>query len=331
MDIPGKVAIIGGGTWATAIAKLVLTNVEEINWYMRRKDRIADFKRLGRNPVYLSSVKFDISRIYFSSNLNEIIKKSDTLIFVTPSPFLKQHLKKLRTPMTDKFIVSAIKGIVPDENMVVTNYLKSVYDISDENMAIVSGPCHAEEVALERLSYLTVGCSNKSNAEKIVQLVSNRFLLASTSYDVNGIEYSAVLKNVYAIAAGICNGLKFGDNFQAVLMSNATEELKRFLDAACPMEREICNSVYVGDLLVTAYSRFSRNHTFGTMIGKGYSVRTAQIEMDMIAEGYYGTKCMKEINENYHVSMPILDSIYNILYNRMPVYSVIQQLTTELK
>ncbi|MEG1574526.1 MAG: NAD(P)H-dependent glycerol-3-phosphate dehydrogenase, partial [Bacteroidales bacterium] len=220
---------------------------------------------------------------------------------------------------------------VPDENMVVTNYLKSVYDISDENMAIVSGPCHAEEVALERLSYLTVGCSNKSNAEKIVQLVSNRFLLASTSYDVNGIEYSAVLKNVYAIAAGICNGLKFGDNFQAVLMSNATEELKRFLDAACPMEREICNSVYVGDLLVTAYSRFSRNHTFGTMIGKGYSVRTAQIEMDMIAEGYYGTKCMKEINENYHVSMPILDSIYNILYNRMPVYSVIQQLTTELK
>lgn len=331
MDLPGRVAIIGGGTWATAIAKLVLTNVEEINWYMRRKDRIADFKRLGRNPVYLSSVKFDINRIYFSTNLNEIVKKSDTLILVTPSPFLKQHLKKLSASLSGKFIVSAIKGIVPDENMIVTDYLRSVYNLSDDNMAVVSGPCHAEEVALERLSYLTVGCANKDNAEKIVQLFSNRFLLASTSPDVVGIEYSAVLKNVYAIAAGICNGLKFGDNFQAVLMSNAAQELNRFLEVASPMDREICKSVYVGDLLVTAYSRFSRNHTFGTMIGKGYSVKTAQIEMEMIAEGYYGTKCMKEINECYNVNMPILDAVYNILYNRVPVYSVIQQLTTELK
>lgn len=330
--MPGKVAIIGGGTWATAIAKLVLTNVEEINWYMRRKDRIADFKRLGRNPVYLSSVKFDINRIYFSSNLNDVIKRSDTLIFVTPSPFLKQHLKKLRTSLSGKFIISAIKGIVPDENMIVTEYLKNTYSVPDEHMAVVSGPCHAEEVALERLSYLTVGCTNLDNAEKVAHLLSNRFLIASTSHDVAGIEYSAVLKNVYAIAAGICNGLKFGDNFQAVLMSNAAQELNRFLTAASPMEREICNSVYVGDLLVTAYSRFSRNHTFGTMIGKGYSVKTAQIEMDMIAEGYYGTKCMKEINEQrFHVNMPILDAIYNILYNRMPVYSIIQQLANELR
>lgn len=332
MEMPGKVAVIGGGTWATAIAKLVLTNVEEINWYMRRKDRIADFKRLGRNPVYLSSVKFDINRIYFNSNLNDVIKRSDTLIFVTPSPFLKQHLKKLRTSLSGKFIVSAIKGIVPDENMIVTEYLKNTYGVPDEHLAVVSGPCHAEEVALERLSYLTVGCTNLDNAEKVAQLLSNRFLIASTSPDVAGIEYSAVLKNVYAIAAGICNGLKFGDNFQAVLMSNAAQELKRFLIVASPMEREICNSVYVGDLLVTAYSRFSRNHTFGTMIGKGYSVKTAQIEMDMIAEGYYGTKCMKEINEQrFHVNMPILDAIYNILYNRMPVYSVIQQLASELR
>ena len=330
--MPGKVAIIGGGTWATAIAKLVLTNVEEINWYMRRKDRIADFKRLGRNPVYLSSVKFDINRIYFSSNLNDVIKRSDTLIFVTPSPFLKQHLKKLRTSLSGKFIISAIKGIVPDENMIVTEYLKNTYSVPDEHMAVVSGPCHAEEVALERLSYLTVGCTNLDNAEKVAHLLSNRFLIDSTSTDVAGIEYSAGPKNVYAIAAEICNGLKFGDNFQAVLMSNAAQELNRFLTAASPMEREICNSVYVGDLLVTAYSRFSRNHTFGTMIGKGYSVKTAQIEMDMIAEGYYGTKCMKEINEQrFHVNMPILDAIYNILYNRMPVYSIIQQLANELR
>ena len=332
MELPGKVAIIGGGTWATAIAKLVLTNVEEINWYMRRKDRIADFKRLGRNPVYLSSVKFDINRIYFTSNLNEVIKKSDTLIFVTPSPFIKTHLKKLRTSLAGKFIVSAIKGIVPDENMVVTDYLKEVHKVDESNLAVVAGPCHAEEVALERLSYLTVGCSDLNKAEEMVKMLSNRFLIAKTSKDVVGIEYAAVLKNVYAVAAGICHGLKMGDNFKAVLVSSATREAERFLNAVKPMpEREICKSVYLGDLLVTAYSHFSRNHTFGTMIGKGYSVKTAQIEMEMIAEGYYGTKCMHEINERYNVNMPILEAVYNILYNRMPVYSVINQLTQELE
>ena len=332
MELPGKVAIIGGGTWATAIAKLVLTNVEEINWYMRRKDRIADFKRLGRNPVYLSSVKFDINRIYFTSNLNEVIKKSDTLIFVTPSPFIKTHLKKLRTSLAGKFIVSAIKGIVPDENMTVTDYLREVHKVSEDNLAVVSGPCHAEEVALERLSYLTVGCSDFQKAEEMAKLLSNRFLIAKTSKDVVGVEYAAVLKNVYAVAAGICNGLKMGDNFKAVLVSSATREAERFINAVNPMsEREICKSVYLGDLLVTAYSHFSRNHTFGTMIGKGYSVKTAQIEMEMIAEGYYGTKCMHEINERYNVNMPILEAVYNILYNRMPVYSVINQLTQELE
>ena len=332
MELPGKVAIIGGGTWATAIAKLVLTNVEEINWYMRRKDRIADFKRLGRNPVYLSSVKFDINRIYFTSNLNEVIKKSDTLIFVTPSPFIKTHLKKLRTSLAGKFIVSAIKGIVPDENMTVTDYLREVHKVSEDNLAVVSGPCHAEEVALERLSYLTVGCSDFQKAEEMAKLLSNRFLIAKTSKDVVGIEYAAVLKNVYAVAAGICHGLKMGDNFKSVLVSSAVREAERFINAVSPMpEREICKSVYLGDLLVTAYSHFSRNHTFGTMIGKGYSVKTAQIEMEMIAEGYYGTKCMHEINERYNVNMPILEAVYNILYNRMPVYSVINQLTQELE
>ena len=246
MELPGKVAIIGGGTWATAIAKLVLTNVEEINWYMRRKDRIADFKRLGRNPVYLSSVKFDINRIYFTSNLNEVIKKSDTLIFVTPSPFIKTHLKKLRTSLAGKFIVSAIKGIVPDENMIVTDYLKEVHKVDEDNLAVVAGPCHAEEVALERLSYLTVGCSNLQKAEEMAKLLSNRFLIAKTSKDVEGIEYAAVLKNVYAVAAGICHGLKMGDNFKAVLVSSATREAERFLNDVKPMpEREVCKSVYL--------------------------------------------------------------------------------------
>ena len=327
MNLPGKIAIIGGGTWATAIAKLILNNTDSINWYMRRKDRIDDFKRLGHNPAYLSSVKFDISRIHFSNNLNMTIRNSDTLIFVTPSPYLKQHLKKLKTPLYNKFIVSAIKGIVPDENMIVTDYLKKIYNVPAENLAVIGGPCHAEEVALERLSYLTIGCADTERAKIVADMLSGNFLKTSISQDVEGIEYGSVLKNVYAIAAGICYGLKYGDNFQAVLISNAIQELNRFVNAVNPIDRNICESVYLGDLLVTAYSRFSRNHTFGTMIGKGYSVKTAQIEMEMVAEGYYGTKCIKEVNEKYNVEMPILDAVYNILYNKKSSFTEIRQLT----
>ena len=327
MNLPGKIAIIGGGTWDTAIAKLILNNTDSINWYMRRKDRIDDFKRLGHNPAYLSSVKFDISRIHFSNNLNMTIRNSDMLIFVTPSPYLKQHLKKLKTPLYNKFIVSAIKGIVPDENMIVTDYLKKIYNVPAENLAVIGGPCHAEEVALERLSYLTIGCANTERAKIVANMLNGNFLKTSISQDVEGIEYGSVLKNVYAIAAGICYGLKYGDNFQAVLISNAIQELNRFVNAVNPIDRNICESVYLGDLLVTAYSRFSRNHTFGTMIGKGYSVKTAQIEMEMVAEGYYGTKCIKEVNEKYNVEMPILDAVYNILYNKKSSFTEIRQLT----
>ena len=294
---------------------------------MRRKDRIDDFKRLGHNPAYLSSVKFDISRIHFSNNLNMTIRNSDMLIFVTPSPYLKQHLKKLKTPLYNKFIVSAIKGIVPDENMIVTDYLKKIYNVPAENLAVIGGPCHAEEVALERLSYLTIGCADTERAKIVANMLNGNFLKTSISQDVEGIEYVSVLKNVYAIAAGICYGLKYGDNFQAVLISNAIQELNRFVNAVNPIDRNICESVYLGDLLVTAYSRFSRNHTFGTMIGKGYSVKTAQIEMEMVAEGYYGTKCIKEVNEKYNVEMPILDAVYNILYNKKSSFTEIRQLT----
>lgn len=331
MNLPGKIAIMGGGSWATALAKIALSTQDSINWYMRRPDRIEDFMQLGHNPCYLTSVKFNTEKITFFSNINQAINESDTLIFATPSPFFKQHLKKVKTSMADKFIISAIKGIVPDENMLITDYLTEYYQVPQDNIAVIGGPCHAEEIALERLSYITLGCSDLEKARAISPIFRNQYLFNSCCQDVRGIEYAAVLKNVYAIAAGICHGMKYGDNFQAVFLSNAIGEMKEFLNAVHSLERDVTDSAYLGDLLVTAYSRFSRNRTFGTMIGKGYSVKTAQLEMEMIAEGYYGTKCMHEINAQYKVNMPILDAVYEILYERKSLVTVIRQLTETFK
>ena len=327
----GKIAIIGGGSWATAIAKIVVGHTHHIGWYMRRDDRIKEFKRLGHNPAYLMSVRFNTDEIYFSSDLNEVAQLYDTLVFVTPSPYLKNHLRRLRTRIRDKFILTAIKGIVPDENVVCSEYFHQVYDVPYENLACLAGPSHAEEVALERLSYLTVACADVGKAEAFAEVLRSDYIKTKTSTDVAGIEYSSVLKNVYAIAAGICSGLKFGDNFQAVLMSNAIQEMSRFLRSVLPSDRDVDDSAYLGDLLVTGYSNFSRNRVFGTMIGKGYSVKSAQIEMEMIAEGYFGTKCMKEINRHFHVNMPILDAVYNILYERISPQVEIKLLTDSFR
>lgn len=313
-----RVAIMGDGSWATAIAKIVLAHEDTINWYIRRSDRIDEFRRVGRNPAYLCNVQFDTSRITFSSDINDTVKRSEILIFVTPSPYLKSHLKKLRTSLRDKLVVTAIKGIVPDENITVSAYFRKTFNLSDDQVACIGGPSHAEEVALDRLCYLTVGCTSLPNAQQVADILSCKFVKTSINTDIEGIEYGSVLKNVYAIAAGICHGLNMGDNFQAVLAANALQEADRFLKAILPgTNRHIADSVYLGDLLVTMYSNFSRNRVFGTMIGQGYSVKTAQLEMEMIAEGYYGTKCMKEINRFYHVNMPILDAVYNVLYERI--------------
>ena len=221
-----------------------------------RDDRIEDFKRLGHNPAYLTSVHFNIDEIGFSSDINKIVQAYDTLIFVTPSPYLKNHLKKLKTRIKDKFVITAIKGIVPDENLVCSEYFHQVYDVPYENLACLGGPSHAEEVALERLSYLTVGCSDREKALAFSEILASDYIKTKISSDVIGIEYSSVLKNVYAIAAGVCSGLKYGDNFQSVLMSNAVQEMSRFLKTIHPIDRNITDSVYLGDLLVTGYSNF---------------------------------------------------------------------------
>lgn len=330
MDFPGKIAVMGGGSWATALAKLLLRNCETINWYMRRDDRIEEFKREGHNPAYLTDVEFDIKRIFFSSDINEVCRQCDTLLLAFPSPYFKEHINKITEDISGKAIISAIKGIVPDENMLITDYMAEKFGIERRNMLVISGPCHAEEVALDRISYLTLGCPDAKQAERFAQCITSKNTHTIISTDVDGIEYGAVLKNVYAIAAGIIHGMKRGDNLLAMLVSNAIREMERFLETMNPRPRQICDSVYLGDLLVTAYSRFSRNHNFGAMIGKGYSVKAATMEMEQTAEGYYGTKCISDINQKRQVNMPILNCVYDILYRKVPVNKAVNALCDSL-
>lgn len=315
---PGKIAVMGGGSWATALAKLLMNNCERILWYMRRDDRIEEFKRLGHNPVYLTDVNFDINRIDFRSDINRVCSEADTLLLVMPSPYFKDHADKITVDISDKYIVSAVKGIIPDSNELITDYMHRVFGVPYEHELVVSGPCHAEEVALDRLSYLTVGCPNEQFAQAFGCKLEGKHSHFITSTDVDGIEYASVLKNIYAIAAGITHGMKSGDNFCAILISNAIREMERFINAIAPRQRHITDSVYLGDLLVTSYSRFSRNHNFGSMIGKGYSVKAARMEMEQTAEGYYGTKCIHDINQNIGVDMPILRAVHSILYCGVP-------------
>ncbi len=305
---------MGGGSWATALARLLLRNCDSIMWYMRRDDRIEDFKRLGHNPAYLTDVQFDTDRIRFSNDINAVCTEADTLLLVMPSPYFKSHINKISVDISGKTIVSAVKGIVPGDNEIISDYMAHRFGVNPETELVISGPCHAEEVALDRPSFLTVGCHDVELAEEFGHKLNSPTCRTIASSDVNGIEYAAVLKNVYSIAAGIVHGMKGGDNFLAMLVSNAIREMERFVDEVCPRPRCICDSVYLGDLLVTAYSRFSRNHNFGSIIGKGYSVSTARMEMEQTAEGYYGTKCIKEINKQYGIEMPILDAVYDILY-----------------
>jgi glycerol-3-phosphate dehydrogenase (NAD(P)+) len=325
-----KVAIIGSGSWATALAKILLENLPEIYWFFRNEDNIEQFRMYRHNPGYLRGVEFDTDRIHFTANINLITRECDTLVIAIPSAFVKETLQDLTTDISDKFVISGIKGLIPDKKMVMGEYLHVKYNLPFESIGVLAGPCHAEEVALERLSYLTVACPDESNALGFADLIKCNYIRAKITDDIWGTELSSVVKNIIAIAAGIARGLRYGDNFQAVLISNAIQEIKRFVDAVHPITRDIKSSVYLGDLLVTAYSQFSRNRTFGTMIGKGYSVKTAQLEMDMIAEGYYSAKTIREINEKHKIDMPICEAVYQILYNNRPPKKEIIKLTDKL-
>ncbi len=325
-----KVAILGSGSWATALAKIVMENESEINWFIRRQETIDAFVERGQNPGYLSNAKFDTSRIFFSTDINKIIAASDIMILAIPSPYVKQTTSRIRRSLKNKTVITAVKGMIPDENMIVTDYLATKFDMPADRLAVIAGPCHAEEIALERLSYLTIGCSDRERASQIATLLSTPYVKTCISDDVVGLEYSSVMKNIYAIAAGLCQSLRYGDNFQSVLIANAIQEIQRFAQAINIGHRDINASGYLGDVLVTAYSRFSRNRQFGQMIGMGYSVKAAQMEMQMVAEGYYGTNCIHIANEALHVSLPIVDAMYAILYERQSPTIVIQELTQRL-
>jgi glycerol-3-phosphate dehydrogenase (NAD(P)+) len=330
-DHSHEIAVIGGGSWATALVKLYCNHEKKVGWWHRSEDAVSHLKNFQHNPRYLQSVQFDVNQLNISTDLESILKPAKIVVIATPAAFLVSIFEKIKPELLkDKIVFSAVKGIIPEYNSIPAKYIHKTFGTPYEQIGIICGPCHAEEVALERLSYLTIGCSNADIAEKMAAKLACRYIKTTTSDDLFGTEISAVLKNVYALVAGICHGLGYGDNFQAVLISNAIQEIERFIDVVSPVHRDTKSSAYLGDLLVTAYSNFSRNRTFGFMIGKGYSVKSAQLEMNMIAEGYFATKCLVEINKKFNVDMPILTAAYNILYDRISPIIEIKLLSEKL-
>ena len=318
MSTQNKIAVIGSGSWATAIVKMLCNNHANVGWYVRNPENIEHIKKYHHNPNYISSVEFEVAKLSLESDVKNIFSSYNFIVLAVPSAFIHDTLKSLtKDDFKNKVMFSAIKGIVPERNLIIGEYLNTEFDVPFSNIGVITGPCHAEEVAMEKLSYLTVASQTKLHADFVADSLKCRFIKCSVSDDIYGTEYAAVLKNIYALASGIFHGLGYGDNFQAVLISNAIQEMKRYVDAVHPIDRDIKDSAYLGDLLVTAYSQFSRNRTFGMMIGKGYSVKAAQLEMNMVAEGYYASKCVYEINKTIKAHIPIVDSVYRILYEKM--------------
>ncbi|MCX7985567.1 MAG: NAD(P)H-dependent glycerol-3-phosphate dehydrogenase [Bacteroidales bacterium] len=326
-----EVAIIGGGSWATALAKIVSGNVKRLHWYIYEKEIIEYLKKHRHNPQYISSIEFDTKKIEFYNDVKSAMESAPIIIFVVPSAYIKNLMGTLDIDFTGRFFVSAVKGIVPDDNVTVTEYFQEQFSLTYSQVGVISGPCHAEEIAMGRLSYLTVAAEEEEQGERVASLLKSPFIKTILSSDIYGIEFGAVLKNIYALGAGINHGLGYGDNFQAVYISNAIREMERFLARLFERERHLFHSVYLGDLLVTAYSQFSRNRTFGNMIGKGYSVRSAMMELNMVAEGYYASKCIYEINQKYNVRIPIAETVYRILYENANAAEEVKELAKKLK
>lgn len=310
-----RIGVLGGGSWATAITKMLSNNLDHVHWWMRSESAVEHINTYGHNPRYITSIEFDLTRVHVTTNMQSVIDQSDILVFAIPSAFLDSTIREEQPKgLGEKIIFSAIKGIITEYDAIPARYFHKEFGTPYDAIGIIAGPCHAEEVANEKLSYLTLACPNLDTAAIMAESLRCRYIKTSISEDVFGTEISAVLKNVYALAAGICHGLGYGDNFQSVLISNAIQEIKRFVDAVHEVHRDVKTSAYLGDLLVTAYSPYSRNRLFGTMIGKGYGVKGTMLEMNMIAEGYYAAKGIHSINEKFKVDIPIADAVYRVLY-----------------
>lgn len=327
-----KIAIIGSGSWATAMIKMLTDSTlsKEVFWWVRKPEDVTFIREYKHNPSYLSAVEVKVQPENISSDVKSVVSPCDIIVLNTPAAYLKSALEGLTAAdFKDKTIVSAIKGIIPDENQIVGEYLRTHYGIPLERIVVIGGPCHAEEVAQEKLSYLTFASSTAEEAKAVAALYASRYINTIISDDVIGIEYGAVLKNIYALAGGICHGLGYGDNFQAVLISNAIREMNYFVEALAPQYRDIKASAYLGDLLVTAYSQFSRNRTFGNMIGKGYTVQSAQLEMNMVAEGYYASACIQSVIQRFGLTMPICNMVFQVLYNHQPASAEVTKLAKD--
>ncbi|MGB2299156.1 MAG: NAD(P)H-dependent glycerol-3-phosphate dehydrogenase [Flavobacteriaceae bacterium] len=327
-----KYAVFGSGSWATAIVKMLCENSDQVDWYVRKQQTIDYIISEEHNPSYLSSVELNLEQLRLNTDINTVAEAADVLIFAIPSAFIESELQKVTIDISSKIIMSAVKGIIPESGFLVGEHFHQKYGVDLNNIVVLTGPCHAEEVALERLSYLTIACADLDIANVVADQFSSNYIRTSANDDVVGAEYAAMLKNIYAIAAGMAHGLGYGDNFQSVLMSNATREMKRFIKKVHKMKRNINETVYLGDLLVTCYSLFSRNRMFGNMIGKGYTVKSAQMEMSMIAEGYYASKSAHQINQGKEkpAQTPIIDTVYDILYMNKDAKKAFKKLTEKL-
>jgi glycerol-3-phosphate dehydrogenase (NAD(P)+) len=326
-----RVGVLGGGSWATALVKLLCNNAETVHWWMRSAGAIQHIQQYGHNPHYIQSIEFDRDQIRVTDDLQSVIDNCDYIVVAIPSAFLHETFEQYKpTGLDKKVLFSAIKGIINEFDSIPARYFHKQLGTPYENIGLICGPCHAEEVALEKLSYLTIGCHDLEKAEIMSKMLACRYIKTTTTEDVFGTELAAILKNVYAVAAGMCHGLGYGDNFQAVLISCAIREIERFLDSVHEVHRDVKSSAYLGDLLVTAYSPYSRNRTFGTMVGKGYSVKWATIEMNMVAEGYYAARGIHAINQIYKADIPIADAVYRILYEKISPTVEMRILTDKL-
>ncbi len=328
-----KIGIIGNGSWATALIKILCDNTgaKSLTWWVRHLDDVQFIETYKHNPRYLTDVAVDLQKVKLDNDIRSVIAHNDILLVAVPSAFVHDVLKDMSpADFEGKIIISAVKGVNPNTHQIISHYFESEWQVPASRISAISGPCHAEEVAMEKLSYLTIASTDEILANKIADLLECRYIYTKTTTDIYGIEYAAVLKNVYAIACGICHGLGYGDNFQSVLVSAASRETERFLEESHQTHRDVKENAYLGDLLVTAYSQFSRNRTFGNMLGKGYTVKSAQMEMNMVAEGYYATKTMKEVNEEVKADTPILDAVHDIIYNHLPARRVMMDLTKKI-